>query len=119
MAKYEVLHAVRDDGQSTSFAFYTADALTLAKRVLDGEIDGAKYVKVADVDCGDVPCLAGLELAFQYTNTIDRPWWLNEQVTPSVLVRAKGGTRSTSVGDVIVAPDGTRHLVMPFGFQKL
>lgn len=29
------------------------------------------------------------------------------------------GWRSTSVGDVIVGPDGKKHLVMPFGFHCL
>lgn len=120
MAKYEVLHVVRDDGQSTALAFYCAEAPDIAKRLLDGKILGARYEKVADVECGDVPQLAGLELAFQYTNTIDHYWWLNEQVTPTRhATHSGGGCRSTSVGDIIVAPDGTRHLVMPFGFHPL
>lgn len=120
MAKYEVLHVVRDDGQSTAFAFYGVEAPILAKRLLDGEIDGARYEKVADVECGDTPQVGALELAFLYTNTVDRYWWLNEQVKPTRhATHSGGGRRSTSVGDVIVAPDGTRHLVMPFGFHPL
>lgn len=117
MAKYQVLHVVRDDRNATSFAFYTDNADDLARRLLAGEIEGARYAKAADVECGDVPYVAGLELAFQYTNTIDDFWWKNEQVTPDYAAHHGFGWRSTSVGDVIVGPDGKNHLVMPFGFH--
>ena len=29
------------------------------------------------------------------------------------------GLRSTSVGDIITAPDNTHHMVMPIGFQEV
>jgi len=65
------------------------------------------YELVANVDTDD------LDAAFQLTNTIDCPWWDNEGV--EVINKA----RSTSVGDIIVSEDGSRHLCENFGWKTL
>jgi hypothetical protein len=54
------------------------------------------FTHVADVVTDDVGRV------FELTNTIDRGWWENPEVTLTPEVAAKGGARSTSVGDVIV-----------------
>lgn len=69
------------------------------------EFSSEKYELVARVECQH------LGEAFELTNTIDHPWWENEGV--EVLVRS----RSTSVGDVIVDPDGQRHRCEPVGWS--
>jgi hypothetical protein len=56
----------------------------------------AGFVHVADVACDHVGNV------FQLTNSIDRAWWENTEVTLTPETAAKGGARSTSVGDVIV-----------------
>ena len=66
-----------------------------------------EYAKVAEVDTDQ------LEVAFELTNTIHRPWWTNPGV------RAVKPTRSTSVGDVLVTPDGKAHRCMPSGWKTL
>ena len=66
------------------------------------------YTHVADVDVDD----ENHALVFQLTNTIDHHWWLNRGVTPNFdspafrEVKGMKGTRSTSVGDIIVLSDG-------------
>lgn len=42
------------------------------------------------------------DLAYQLTNHIDRSWWDNEGVT----LVGKTEHRSTSVGDLVILPDG-------------
>jgi hypothetical protein len=66
------------------------------------------YTLVAEVDT-DSP-----DEAFRLTNAIEQPWHLNEEV------RLTGEpTRSTSVGDVIVADDNkTLFLVLPVGMKE-
>lgn len=56
-----------------------------------------------------------LEMAFQYTNHIDAPWWDNE----GVLLVGEPKHRSTSVGDVVVLPDGTPMLCDLCGWKKV
>ncbi len=69
----------------------------------------SEYHHVADVDLPD----ESYERAFELTNTIERLWWENVGVTPNFEspaffeVEGKLGTRSTSVGDVLVLADGT------------
>jgi len=55
------------------------------------------------------------DLAFQLTNHIDKPWWENEGVT---LVGAPRH-RSTSVGDLVVMPDGKILLCKTCGWVEL
>lgn len=66
------------------------------------------YHHVADVEAESI------EDAYRLTNTIDRAWWNHQEVTPI----AKTPMRSTSVGDVIVAPDGPK-LCCPVGWQEV
>jgi hypothetical protein len=64
---------------------------------------GENGVKVADV----IPAKPfvdpedALDQAYRSTNTIDDAWWKNDDVSPSDAVKARGGARSTSVGDVV------------------
>ena len=68
------------------------------------------YVHVADV-ATDKP-----DVAFHLTNNIDNGWHVNSRVTP--VGAAVSGARSTSVGDVVVTPNGERWLCAPFGWEK-
>lgn len=54
------------------------------------------FVHVADVKTDHVG------LVFQLTNSIERGWWENPEVTLGGAQVSLGGARSTSVGDVIV-----------------
>ena len=66
------------------------------------------YIQVATVDTADK------ERAFELTNHIDHPWHDNKGVT------CHGGPhRSTSVGDVVVLPDGTALLCARIGWEEL
>ena len=67
------------------------------------------YVHVATVKTGD------RELAFQFTNSIERAWWEN----PQVIYNFEGeGCRSTSVGDV-VSIEGKAFLCEGCGWSEL
>jgi hypothetical protein len=70
------------------------------------------YDHVATVDTEDK------ERAFELTNSIDKAWQFNSGVTcPSG--RWRVGYRSTSVGDVIVMPDGAALLCAGCGWDPL
>jgi hypothetical protein len=58
-----------------------------------------RYTQVAIVN------VASPNYAFQLTNHIDEPWWENNGVE-----LVGGETRSTSIGDIIIAPDLTCYL---------
>jgi len=68
----------------------------------------AVYRFVAAVDTED------LEIAFQLTNHHEQVWQLNDGVIVHV-----GDCRSTSVGDVMVTPDGTAHRCCTWGWRQL
>jgi hypothetical protein len=57
--------------------------------------------------------------AFELTNTIHGPWWDNDGLTVTPPVSARGGARSTSVGDVMELPDGRLLLVKGIGFAPV
>lgn len=68
------------------------------------EFCDANFELVAEVECpelGDV---------FYLTNHVDHAWWENEGVT------CVKQSRSTSVGDVVVAGDGTKFLCRGAGW---
>lgn len=77
---YEVWHRIDPDFRNNTDV------------VLDAFPEG--FIHVADVETDDVGRV------FELTNSIDRPWWENAEVT--FLMGRDGGARSTSVGDVIV-----------------
>lgn len=56
-----------------------------------------------------------LDYCFEKTNSIDRVWWENAGVTLLV----KGGARSTSVGDVVVLPEGKVYCCAPIGWEEI
>ena len=55
-----------------------------------------------------------LDEAFRLTNTGEQLWWLGDKVTPYV-----SSCRSTSVGDVIVLPNGKSYRVLDRGFVEI
>ena len=65
------------------------------------------YILVAEVETNS------LDVAFERTNTINRVWHENEGVTVHQV------TRSTSVGDVVVLPNGKAHLCRVIGWKLL
>jgi len=66
------------------------------------------YTHVADVEA------SGLEEAFRLTNSLERPWWENEEIT----LKTEPPLRSTSVGDVIVDGGGPK-LCLAVGWRDL
>lgn len=64
------------------------------------------YEMVASVDTSDI------DDAYRLTNTIEQGWWKNKCVTANFAspeffeVDGQKGTRSTSVGDVLVTEEG-------------
>ena len=77
------------------------------------------YHHVADVDLPDNMHAQ----VFPLTNSIDGPWWENEGVTPNFdsprfrEIEGRKGTRSTSVGDVILLSDGRWLRCARFGWK--
>lgn len=113
MAKLTVLHLA---GYREFTLSITA---RIARNILRQDHPDAEYLPVAVVSVTDDTKLeAQLELAFQYTNTIENPWWRNECVGP-VEGSKLFPTRSTSVGDIVRTPDGAHYLVKGSGFEKL
>ena len=51
--------------------------------------------------------------AFMLTNSIDKAWWENEEVTPMF---PNDGCRSTSVGDQVLVGN-TKYECAPFGWE--
>jgi len=67
-----------------------------------------EYELVAEVDTTDI------EEAFRLTNNIEDAWTRNAEV------KAQGSEfRSTSCGDVVVAPDGKRLLCASMGWEEI
>lgn len=79
--------------------------------------DNGKHV--ATIDTPEVPRNDALEHAYNLTNSINLPWFINEWATEE----ARNGCRSTSVGDVIkieesLADDGF-YKVSLVGFELI
>lgn len=80
---------------------------------------------VAELDLPDAKDYAELmnrlDEAFELTNTIHAPWFLNKDARLRMLV--KGGVRSTSVGDILEVAGAASGLsswkVAPFGFDQI
>lgn len=68
------------------------------------EFNDENFELVAEVECGE------LDDVFQLTNHIDHDWWDNKGVT---LIKQ---SRSTSVGDVVVASDGQKFRCLMAGW---
>jgi len=88
---------------------------------LGTETKDHRYVHVADVNIPDEDHAA----AFEMTNTIDHYWWENAGVTANFEspafreMNGMKGTRSTSVGDVIVLSDGSALQCASFGWDPI
>lgn len=66
------------------------------------------YEHVADVEAAEP------HQVYQLTNHIDTPWTQNPEVTVHT-----AQARSTSVGDVLVHPDGRREMYDWLGFWEI
>lgn len=66
------------------------------------------FSKVAIVEAVD------LDEVFELTNHIDKPWWVNKGI-----IWYQTGSRSTSVGDVVVTPQGTRFMCSLVGWEQI
>lgn len=81
----------------------------------------ADYIKVATVDLPDERYAE----AFGLTNSVHNGWWENEGVTAhtesEAFIDHEGarGTRSTSVGDVIVLSDGRVLACAMVGWEEI
>ena len=69
-------------------------------------------VAVVEVPEGQEP---NVEHAFQMTNHIDCDWWEN----PGVTLVGEPKHRSTSVGDVVIMPDGKALLCASVGWKEI
>jgi hypothetical protein len=67
------------------------------------------FTRVATVEA------KALDDVWELTNHVDRDWTTNAAVT----LVAPGPHRSTSVGDVVVDPDGTAWMVAGVGFTRM
>lgn len=81
------------------------------KSVWNGDSSIVKYYHVATVDGDDK------ELAFELTNSIDTAWYSNPEI--DVEPTAIKGSRSTSVGDVMVDDKNRVFIVDKFGFKEI
>jgi len=68
----------------------------------------AAFELVAEIETDD------LEEAFRLTNSEEQEWWFNDRVFART-----DPCRSTSVGDVIVLPDGEAFIVNSWGYRPL
>jgi hypothetical protein len=59
-----------------------------------------------------------LEHAYFMTNSIEWPWYENDDETLKVSDEARNGCRSTSVGDIMAIGDAL-FVVKGFGFRRL
>lgn len=66
------------------------------------------FVEVAECEQSEE-----LDVAFELTNHIDSPWWLNK----GVIRKVDTEPRSTSVGDVVVLSDGTAYVCQIVGWK--
>jgi hypothetical protein len=112
-----VYHLNRDLGQGSEFAreapFLVAEHLANAAAV---KWRAGCYRLVADILGVD-----DLADGWRLTNTIDRPWWQNAEVTPRFKPGPEvgGRCRSSMVGDVIMNDDGELFVVCGVGFRPL
>ena len=96
-----VRHLPREDFEKCIFMF---NGNELAEYIRNNVKES---IEVAHVDTDD------MQVAYELTNTIDHAWWLNKEVKPFV-----NKARSTSMGDLMIGPDGT-YAVAACGFVKV
>jgi len=84
-------------------------------KFLKGEVENLPEMVREDYKLVALVDSESFEHAFEKTNTISCSWWKNPEVTPQF---DGSGCRSTSVGDVMEAEDGTFLLVANIGFVE-
>jgi len=84
--------------------------------------DSGECVAIVSFDY-DIRLKPALDMAYFLTQTIDHPWWNNENVKMVGSAKLAGGCRSTSIGDriEIEMDDGTTELygVDYIGFSRI
>jgi len=79
----------------------------------------ADYDQVATITVPrHVPTDTAADMAYSLTQNIEAAWITGDRATPAPTVAARGGCRSSSVGDVFEV-DGIRFRVEPAGFAEL
>ena len=73
-----------------------------------------RIVALVDVPEGTEPC-AYIGMVHILTNHIDWEWWKNEGVT----LIGEPKQRSTSIGDVVMLPDGRKFKCVRVGWEKI
>ena len=107
-----VRHLTREDYREASCLYDDEELLEFVK----GVVRNNNAITVADMEILNNSENGMLSEAFENTNSITGPWYLNNNVTPSDI--ARGGCRSTSAGDIIQIR-GVMFMVARFGFKKL
>jgi hypothetical protein len=93
------------------FSRYADATMNADEAAIRAVWEAGEYDVIADLE------VAGLEDAFRASNSFDRNWTENEEVTS---YSGDGKERSTSVGDILANPDtGEYYFVAPFGFEKI
>ena len=106
-----VRHLPRDLFRDMSCTFNDDKRLEIAKEALRNN----NYVRVADLVLGG--SLSDIKnQAYELTNSIDRPWYMNRDI--QVSEQAQAGVRSTSVGDIIQVA-GESYMVAGCGFKHI
>jgi len=97
---------------SGAYEIYHADARVFRNTLL-GEYDDIDPQK--DYSCVARITAQNVDDAYRLSNSIDHYWGDN----PEVLITFRSALRSTSVGDIIVDPEGVKHRVARMGFTRL
>lgn len=114
--KIEVYHPTERGTEQQHMLFSPTENEVLC--VWNGTDPTLYYKHVATVEVTPVPgegVESDLDIAYEMTNTIHKPWWQNSAVTKHGTAR---GYRSTSVGDVLKVGDA-RYVVASMGFQLI
>ena len=81
-------------------------------------IDFAKnHIQVAEVSV-ESDDLRALDEAYHLTQNIEWSWLTNKTVVPAAAVKARGGCRSTHIGDVLLVKDDA-YVCVPIGWEKV
>lgn len=111
---------VLQSNQTRDTTFYGHDDICSVEKVIGMVFDsledeGLGYSHVGSIDTND------LDEAYQLTNNINSSWIDGDKVDfLSDAVKAKGGCRSTSVGDILIDNStGKIWIVASFGFDDL
>ena len=108
-----IRHLPREAYRDMSCIYDENERLQFAKEQLKNN----NYVRVAEFEpLNDSSIDELLSIAYEITNSLQESWYLSGETVVSEI--AKGGCRSTSVGDIIQIR-GASFMVDSFGFTEL